>query len=487
MAAPTTTQLQGDVPAPPGQFRAGITLAVILTAQLMLVLDSTIVNVALPVVQGQFGFSPATLSWVLNAYTLAFGGLLLLGGRLGDVIGYRRTFLAGLGVFVTASALGGLAPTGEWLIIARAVQGIGAALAAPAALSLLTRSHPEGPARNRALGLFAAVSSGGASIGLLLGGILTTGASWRWSLLINVPIGIAAMAIGARLLPDTERRRDPFDFPGALAAVIGMTSLVAGFVWIPDHGWSPLTIVSIAVGVATMSIFVLIERRTRFPLFALRLLRDPDRVTALVAFVLIVGGQMGGFFFLVQYLQVVRGFDAFTSGLTFLPLTVGIFAMSRIAPRLISRYGPLRVGLGGMVLLIAAHLTLSRMPADGSLAWVLIPMLLLGVGGGATFLPMNVRILARVRPEDSGSASGMLQTAQQAGGAALGLAVLIAASGIGSGETSAVEASALMDGIHQAFRTAVMFVSAAFLITYGAMLRKQFGSSRAIAPDRPGV
>lgn len=477
-----TTVLPAGVSTPPGRGRAAIALAVILTAQLMLVLDSTIVNVALPVIRGQFGFSPATLSWVLNGYTLAFGGLLLLGGRLGDVLGYRRTFIIGLSVFVLSSALGGAAQSAAWLVAARAVQGVGAALAAPAALALLTRSRPEGPARNQALGLFAAVSSGGASIGLLLGGVLTSGVSWRWSLLINVPIGIAAIVIGSRLLPDTERRREPFDIPGALTAVVGMTSLVAGFVWIPEYGWSLRTVVSIAVGVAAMASFMIIERRTSFPLFALRLLRDPNRVTALLAFMLVVGGQMGGFFFLVQYLQVVRGYDAFTSGLAFLPLTVGIFAVSRIAPRLISRYGPFAVGLGGMIMLLGAHLMLSRITADGNLMIsVLVPMVLLGVGGGATFLPMNIRILSGVPAGDAGSASGMLQTAQQAGGAALGLAVLIAASGVGSTGSAAVPVPALISGMHHAFGTAAIFVGVAFAVTAGALLRERLRARAAAA------
>ncbi|HEY9289883.1 MAG TPA: MFS transporter [Microlunatus sp.] len=486
MSVQISSRPTGDATASPGRFRAGITLAVILTAQLMLVLDATIVNVALPVIREQFGFSAASLSWVLNAYTLAFGGLLLLGGRLGDVVGYRRTFMIGLTVFVISSALGGAAQSSEWLIAARAAQGIGAALAAPAALSLLTRSRAEGPERNRALGLFAAVSSGGASIGLILGGILTSGASWRWSLLINVPIGIAALLIGSKVLPDTDRRREPFDLPGALTAVIGMTSLVAGFVWMPEYGWSTRTVVSIAIGVAAMAAFAMIERRTAYPLFALRLLRDSNRVTALLAFMLVVGGQMGGFFFLVQYLQVVHGFDPFTSGLAFLPLTVGIFVMSRIAPRLINRFGPMLVGLGGMVLLIGAHLILSRITADSNLALVLIPMMLLGVGGGATFLPLNVRILSGVPARDAGSASGMLQTAQQAGGAALGLAVLVAASGIGS-TGGAIEVPAMINGMHRAFSTAAIFVSVGFLITVGTLVRQRVVSRREIEAVDAGV
>ncbi len=481
MSVRTVPAVPAGVPgtAPAGRARAGLTLAVILTVQLMLVLDATIVNVALPVIRGRFGFSPASLSWVLNAYTLAFGGLLLLGGRLGDVLGYRRTFVAGVAVFVASSALGGAALSGEWLITARAAQGVGAALAAPAALALLTRSRPEGRARNRALGLFAAVSSGGASIGLILGGLLTTGASWRWSLLINVPIGVAALVLGSRLLPDTPRRREPFDLVGAATAVIGMTSLVAGFVWIPEYGWSTRTVAAIGTGVAAMAGFGLVERRTRYPLFALGLLRSPDRVAALVAFMLVVGGQMGGFFFLVQYLQVVQHDDAFSSGLAFLPLTVGIFAMSRIAPRLLTRVHPLVLALIGMSALAAAHLLLSRISTGADVVTgVLPPMILLGLGAGTVFLPLNVRILSGVPAHQAGSASGLLQTAQQAGGAALGLAVLVASSGLGARRSAGAGADGLVHAMHHAFGTAVIFVAVAVVVTAASLLRERLALRR---------
>lgn len=480
MSVNTSTDISTRSGTTGNRARAGLTLAVILTAQLMLVLDSTIINVALPVIRGQFGFSPSALSWVLNAYTLAFGGLLLLGGRLGDVLGYRRTFLIGLAVFIISSALGGAAQSAAWLITARATQGVGAALAAPAALSLITRSNPEGPARNRALGLFAAVSSGGASIGLIIGGLLTTSVSWRWSLYINVPIGIAAVILGRRLLPETERRREPFDFGGALAAVIGMTSLVAGFVWIPEYGWSLRTIATIALGVIAMSVFVIIERRLEHPLFALHLLRSPGRVAALLTFMLVFGGQMGGFFFLVQYLQIAHGYSAFSSGLAFLPLSLGIFVMSRIVPRLIVRLNPLLIALAGIVLLFAAHAWLSQIGARTSfLAGAFWPMLFLGTGAAMVFLPANIRILAGVQPRDAGAASGMLQTAQQAGGSALGLAVLVAASGLG-GNGTPVSVESLMIGMHHAFRTSSIFIGAAFLITVATLVGERIAAVRSV-------
>jgi EmrB/QacA subfamily drug resistance transporter len=467
-ALPTTTE-------PPigrsGRPRPGLTLAVILAVQLMLVLDATIVNVALPIIHTTFGFSAAELSWVLNAYTLAFGGLLLLGGRLGDVLGYRRTFMLGLIVFIAGSVLGGAALSGSWLIASRAVQGIGAAMAAPAALALLTRSQPEGPARNRALGLFTAVSSGGGSVGLLLGGVLTSWASWRWSFFINVPIGVAALILGARLLPVTERRREPFDIPGALAASIGMISLVAGFVWLPEDGLSTRTVVAFALAVIGLASLGLIERRASHPLFAFRLLKDPQRVTALIGFVLMVGPQMAAFFFLVQFLQVVHSYDAFLAGLAFLPLTLGIFGMSRITPRLVNRFGAAAVSVVGSVLLIAGHLMFSRLGVDsGYWPGVFVPMILLGIGGGLSFMPFTARILAGVPAADNGAAAGLMQTAQQAGGVALGLAALIAISGVSSGSGQSVPVPELIIGMDRAFTAGAIFVGVSLLITVGSLI-----------------
>ncbi|GAB3754617.1 MFS transporter [Microlunatus parietis] len=461
----------GSAPGTPGRPRPGLTLAVILTVQLMLVLDATIVNVALPIIHTTFGFTAADLSWVLNAYTLAFGGLLLLGGRLGDVLGYRRTFVAGLVIFIAGSILGGAALSGAWLIGARAVQGIGAAVAAPAALALLTRSQPEGPARNRALGLFTAVSSGGGSVGLLLGGLLTSWASWRWSFLINVPIGVAALVLGLRLLPTTQRRREPFDVPGALAASVGMIALVAGFVWLPEEGLSLRVITAFALAVLGLASLGLIERRASHPLFAFRLLKNPQRVTALISFMLIVGPQMAAFFFLVQYLQVAHGYGAFASGLAFLPLTLGIFGMSRLTPRLVNRFGPAAVSIAGAVLLIIGHLSFSRLGTDtGYWPWILLPMILLGVGGGLSFMPFSARILAGVPVGDSGAAAGLMQTAQQAGGVALGLAGLIAISGISSGSGAAVPVPELIMGMDRAFTAGAVFVGLSLVITIVSMI-----------------
>lgn len=470
-APPTSRGAGPGSAAGPARSRAGLTLAVILTVQLMLVLDATIVNVALPIIHTTFGFTAADLSWVLNAYTLAFGGLLLLGGRLGDVLGYRRTFVAGLVIFIAGSILGGAALSGAWLIGARAVQGIGAAVAAPAALALLTRSQPEGPARNRALGLFTAVSSGGGSVGLLLGGLLTSWASWRWSFLINVPIGVAALVLGLRLLPNTDRRREPFDVPGALAASVGMIALVAGFVWLPEEGLSLRVITAFALAVLGLASLGLIERRASHPLFAFRLLKNPQRVTALISFMLIVGPQMAAFFFLVQYLQVAHGYGAFASGLAFLPLTLGIFGMSRLTPRLVNRFGAAAVSIAGAVLLIIGHLSFSRLDAQTDY-WtgILLPMILLGVGGGLSFMPFSARILAGVPARDSGAAAGLMQTAQQAGGVALGLAGLIAISGISSGSGAAVPVPELITGMDRAFTAGAIFVGLSLVITIVSMI-----------------
>jgi EmrB/QacA subfamily drug resistance transporter len=447
--------------------RPAVGLGLVMLVQLMLILDMTVVNVALPRIQGDLQFSSASLSWVLNAYTLTFGGLLLLGGRIGDVLGRRRTFLAGVAVFTIGSLLGGLAPSAGLLVAARALQGVGAAVAAPNVLALITTSAESPAARNRALALFSAVSSAGGSLGLLLGGALTGYASWRWSLFINVPIGLVVLALVPRFVTETARRAGRFDVPGAVTATAGSSALVFGFLHAPDHGWSSAGTVGafLAAGVL-LAAFVLIERRATAPLLDLSLLRHRGRAGAASVMALFIGAQFGFFFFTVQFMNAVLGYGALRSGFAYLPLTLLIFATSRVSPRLVGRFGVRPVVLVGLSLVAAANLSLTDIgPTSGYLAHLLVPMVLIGVGAGLGFMPLTVAMLSEVAPEHAGSASGLLQMGQQVGGS-LGLAVLVTVF------ASAGRAGDLVSGMPAAFLTAGGFVLAAVVLA-GLLLGRQ--------------
>ncbi|MEP7021522.1 MAG: MFS transporter, partial [Pseudonocardiales bacterium] len=284
----------------------GLVLTLILTSQLMVVLDATIVNIALPDIRSALHFSPAGLSWVVNAYTLTFGGLLLLGARAGDILGRRRTFLAGISLFTLASLVGGFAESSGQLLAARAIQGIGGALAAPSALALLMTMFPQGRERTRAVGMYTAVSIGGSAVGLIAGGMLTQWVSWRWVLFVNVPIGVAVIVLTRLVMPETPRKSGRFDLTGALSSTIGMAALVYGFVHAATDGWGDAgTLASFTVGVSLVVLFVLTELRAESPITPLRLFADRNRSTSYVARLLLVAGMMGMFFFLTQFLQGV--------------------------------------------------------------------------------------------------------------------------------------------------------------------------------------
>lgn len=438
--------------APVAQRRATLGLLLVLLAQLMLVLDATVVNVALPHVQADLDFTPASLSWVLNGYTLAFGGLLLLGGRLGDVFGRRRVFEIGLTLFTLASLAGGLAPSADLLVAARVLQGVGAAVAAPSVLALLMTSTTDEGARNRALALFTAVSSAGGSIGLILGGALTDVGSWRWTLFINVPIGIVVLTLVRRFVAETDRRPGRFDVVGAASATTGSVALVFAFINAPDHGWDSIgTIGGFALAAVLLALFVRTERVAPHPLLRLGLLRDRDRVGALVVMALLIGSQFPMLYLLVQYDQRVLGLGPLMSGLAFLPLTLAIFAVSRVSARLVTRYGTARLIAIGTIGLAVSFAWLSQIDTDSSYATaVLGPLLLSGASAGLAFMPTTVAILANVEPEHAGAASGLLQTMQQLGGA-IGLAVIVSvyASGAVPGE--------VVPGAEAAFLTAMAF------------------------------
>ena len=446
-----------EVPVEGARAAAGI--AVVLVAQLMLILDATVVNVALPHIDDALDFGPAGLSWVLNAYTLAFGGLLLLGGRLGDVFGRRRTFEIGLAVFTLASLAGGLAQTPEWLVAARGAQGIGAALAAPGVLALLTTSAPDEAARNRALALFGAVSSGGMSLGLLLGGAVTDLGSWRWTLFINIPIGLAVLALTRRVLDETPLRPGRFDVVGALSATLGAVSIVWALIGAPEQGWASVrTVGGLALGALLLVVLAVTETRVSHPMIQPALLRSRRRLSGLAIIALVVGGQMSMFFLAVQYLEGQLGFGPLTTGLAFLPLTLGIFAMSRVTPRLLGRLGRTPMFVTGTVGLAASFAWLSQVSAgDTYLSGAFGPMLLNGLSAGLVFMPATSAVLAGVAPEHAGSASGLLQTFQQLGGA-IGLAVIVSvyAAGAVPGQ--------FLPGADHAFLTSAIFALTALAV-----------------------
>lgn len=424
--AATATQSPAVSAADPGSIRrAHIGVYVVLLAQLMLVLDSAVMNVALPRVQTALNFSPAGLSWVLNGYALAFGGLLLLGGRLGDVFGRRKVFMAGLATFTAASFIGGLAADPAMLIVSRALQGVGAAIAAPSVLALLATSAPNEAARNRALGLFTGVSAGGAGLGLILGGALTDTLSWRWTLFINVPIGIGVLLTVPGLVKETPRRPGRFDVLGALFASGAAVSLVWTLIKAPDRGWTdPATIGGFVIAAILVALLGVVESRHAHPLLRLGLLRSRSRIAALVAIAGLYGGMLSIFFLLVQYFEDVRGYSPFLAGIAFLPMPISIFTLSRITPKLVARYGQAPLMVLGALGATASFWRLTELHS-GAGYWIDVFPALLGmaVGMGLSFMPITSLVLKDVEPEHTGSASGLLQTMQQLGGA-VGLAVI---------------------------------------------------------------
>jgi len=402
-------------------------LWIILAAQLMLQMDFLIVLVALPQIQADLGFSAAGLSWVPNAFALAFGGLLLLGGRLGDMIGQVRAFRIGLAVFTLASFFGGVANSTTLLISARVLQGVGAALAGPSVLALIAVTARDDGERQRGLSMFIAVSAIGSSSGLLLGGVLTELLSWRWSLLINVPVGIAVVAIIGKMVPETRPQRAPLDIGGAVTATLGSVALVYAFISAAEAGWGSWpTALSMAVGLALLSAFIFIERAHKAPLLDLSLLSNRTRLAGLGVMGLVVGMHFSVLFLLVQYLQRVLNFDAFAAGLAYIPLTVTVLVMSQFAPWLIANFGPRVLLVTGSALVAVSLVGFALLGEGSSYAFaVLIPLIIHAAGISLVFAPGTVTIMAGVPDRHAGAASGLLQMDQQIGGA-LGIAVIAA-------------------------------------------------------------
>jgi EmrB/QacA subfamily drug resistance transporter len=396
----------------------------------MVVLDATVVNIALVPIQRSLHFTSAGLSWVIDTYSLAFGGLLLLGGRAGDVFGRRKMLMIGLTIFTAASFFGGIATTATWLLVTRAIQGIGAAMAAPSTLSLISATFEEGPSRNRALGIFTAVSAGGGSLGLVLGGALTSWVSWRWVLFINVPIGIAIILLAPRYVPEPPRNGGRLDVAGAALVTGGLAGVIYAFIRLAERGSFNITAESLLLGVVLLTAFVVVERARTQPLMPMRLLTDHLRGPAYLTMLLVPAVMYGVFFFISQYLEADLRFSAIRAGFGFLPMTGLIFASSRVTPRLVARIGARPILLFGLATLTLAAIWISQAtPGEGYFVSLLGPLMLFGIGAGCCFLPLSVTILAGVPRGDAGAAAGMLQTMQQSG-AALGVAALtsIAAS-----------------------------------------------------------
>lgn len=426
---------------PPHESRIGRTrlepaLFVIVAFQLMVAVDGTVMNVALPAIERDLGFSVTDLSWVLNAYTVLFGGLLLLGGRAGDILGRRRVFVAGVLVFTLASLVGGLAPNGAWLLAARAVQGAGAALGAPSTLALIASTFAEGEPRNRALGVFSTVAGLGLAIGLILGGVLTQLASWRWVLFINVPVGVLIVAAARSFVVEPPRHRGRFDLPGAALSTVGMTLLVYGLVRGAGGTWrDAATIAPLIAGALLLLVFAAVEGRQEQPIMPLRLFTERVRAAAYLDMLLLVAAMFSMFFFVVQFLQNGLGFSPLLAGIAFLPMALVMFVASRRAPRLIPALGPKWLILLGGALIAAGLLWLATVAESSTYAsTVLGPLILIGAGAGLSFMPLNMTIMTGLPPRDLGSASGTLQAMQQAG-SSIGLAVLIAAFGMAGGST----------------------------------------------------
>ncbi|MCW2922682.1 MAG: transporter [Thermoleophilia bacterium] len=405
--------------------RPGLALAVICIAQLMIVLDATVVNVALPSIHKDLGFSSAGLTWVITSYSLAFGGLLLFGGRTGDLYGRRRMFMVGVGLFAVASLAGGLAQNEAWLVIARAVQGAGGAIAAPTALALIATTFTEGDERNRAFGVYATMAASGAALGLILGGVLTDLASWRWSLLINVPIGAAVLLLAPRVLGESQGNGTKLDVPGALTATAGMASLVYGFSNAATHSWSSTgTVVALVASVVLLAAFVVIELNTEAPLMPLRIFRSRNRSGAYLTMLCLAAALFTTFFFTSQYLDIAHGWSPLKTGMAFLPMPIMIMFMSLVVVRrLIPKVGAKPFLTVGPISAIGAMVVFSTIDASSSYLHLMGGLLLLGFGMGCSFVPLTMSAVAGVHAHETGLASALLNTGQQLGGA-VGLSVL---------------------------------------------------------------
>jgi EmrB/QacA subfamily drug resistance transporter len=459
-------------PAPsPARKHSFLALAAIVGTQLMLLLDATVVNVALPGIGAHLGFSPTGMSWVLNVYTLAFGGLLLLGSRIGDLIGRRTALVWGVSAFTLASIAGGLATSASVLLIARAMQGAAAALAAPSTLALIATSFTEGTERNRALSVFSAISGAGSAIGLTVGGMLTDWGSWRWVFFVNVPVGVAIVLLAPRFIKETERHRGGrFDIAGALTGTLGMATLVYGFIRVGETSWGDSrALTSFGIAVALLGAFLINELRVDRPLVVLRLFTDRNRALAYSVMLLVPAGMFGVFYFATQYLQTYLHFSPLRTGFAFLPLSAPLFVAARLAPRAIAHFGAKRTVAFGVLINLCGLSWMTQLSAsDGYTAGLLGPLMLVGLGVGFTMMPLNTFILAGVEPKEAGSASGLLQTMQQIGGS-LGLSILVTVFGTVSRHA---HHDAFIHGATAAFTMGAVFTGVSLVLALSLKPRK---------------
>ncbi len=474
-------------------------LVLVCLGQFMVILDATIVNVALPSIQADLGFSAADLQWVINSYTLVFGGFLLLGGRAADLIGRRALFVAGVIVFSAASLLNGLSTSAEMLVAARGLQGLGGALVSPAALSIITTTFAEGPERTKALGVWGAIAAGGGAFGLLLGGILTETLSWEWIFFVNVPVGIVAALLAWRFVPESlaEQRPDSFDFAGAVSVTSGLIVLVYAIVQAEEYGWgSARTLGLAALAVALLAAFVLIERRSSAPLVRLGIFKVRSLLGANLVLLVVAGGLFANFFFSSIYVQEILGYTPLEAGLAFLPVTVGIVAGSGLSQILVKKVGVRETTMGGMALAAIGLFLLSRAEVGSSYVGTLLPgLMLMSIGMGLTFVPVTLIATTNVSNQDAGLASGLFNTSQQIGGA-LGLAVLatLAAdktastlAGLGRPPAAADGPAALVEGFQVAFTGASILMLVGIVLLAALVRRRDVANVNPEQPVMPGA
>ncbi len=474
---PTATVVERPPRALPSKW---LVLVIACLAQFMVVLDASVVNIALPSVQRGLHFSAANLQWVVNGYTLIFGGFLLLGGRAADLLGRKRLFTAGVLLFTLASLLNGFAQSSGMLIVGRGLQGLGGALVSPAALAIITTTFTDSGERTKALGVWSAIAASGAAVGLLMGGVLTDVASWRWVFFVNVPVGIITIAMAVRYVAESriEVENRSFDLAGAVTVTGGLVVLVYAIVKAQAYGWgSAKTIGLLAAAVALLAVFMTIEARSKAPLMRLSIFRVRALAVADLVLLLVASGMFGMFFFASLYVQEILGYSPLRAGLAFLPVTAGIIIGAGLAQQLIKRVGVRNVSTFGIALASAGMLVLTQLPVHGQyVSDLLVGLLPMSLGMGLTFVPITLMGTSGVSDEDAGLASGLFNTAQQVGGS-LGLAILstLAASQTTSvlhATSPAAVLAARVSGYHVAFLAAAIMLASGVVIMSFALRRR---------------